>query len=174
MRDLAKKIGGVTEAAVRKWLAHAEWKFPRTPPFDVAAIRAWRRATLSENPAEKPGSDPPPQEEKLTANSVAGSRVALNIQRAAKIKLEREILARKYTLNEDVDRQNIERITAIKSALFALARTASHELAGQSAAAIEQILNDRFTALCNDFADEIPSEENRSPTDSHQDEASAA
>ena len=50
IRSLAALVGR-SESAVRKWVAHPEWRFSTTPPWDVARVKAWAEIVLHPDPA---------------------------------------------------------------------------------------------------------------------------
>lgn len=80
------------------------------------------------------------------------AQIRLYVQRAAKVELERRILAGEYRKKADVQRENVRKIQTAKSALLDVPRAIAAKLVGLEREAIERVLEDVIRAILSDFA----------------------
>jgi hypothetical protein len=139
-RQLADDVGR-SHSVVQRWLQREDWPFPKKPPWNIAEVRAWAAMTLGPNPAD--GSDE--ADATVSGNGAAGngldalrrqplqaSKLKLNLIRAAKLELEKDILAGEYLRRRDVETALVRRAYTVKAALQGIPRTLAHELAATS------------------------------------------
>jgi hypothetical protein len=82
-------------------------------------------------------------------------RTRLAAARAAKLELERAILAGRYVRRADVERGRVARVVAVRARLLALPLLAG-ELAGLAAGEIETRLTREVETMLAEFAGEAP------------------
>jgi hypothetical protein len=133
IRELARQLGR-NDRAVRKWIADERWKFGRKPPWNVAQVRTWAAATLAPNPAASPGVNAKTIRDMAT---IEKAKLKLLLERAEKLRLDREIKAGQYTTPEEIERGRIARIGAVKETTAAVARRFLPILAGPGASSRE-------------------------------------
>lgn len=140
LRDLARQVGR-SHTAVQDWVRHPEWNQPRNPPWNVEQARAWAASTLSPNPAEawsQSQTDTSSGLDALRRQPLQAAKLKLTLTRAAKLELERALLAGDLVDRREVEEGLVRRVHAARGALQSLPRELAAELVGQDEIAIEQ------------------------------------
>lgn len=117
-------------AKAARWPNHPRWEFGSKPPWSVLAAKDWAKRTLSPDAATlyaNPANASGPRTA-ADLDVVAKAKVNYMLERAKKVQLEREILAGKYTKNEEIEAAWILRLNTFKAALLALPRNSVGEL----------------------------------------------
>lgn len=154
VRKLAAALGK-SHTAVGRWLTHPLWDQGQTGPFDVERARQWAATHLQRNPAdanEVPDDAPPDPMESLRRNPLSAAKLRLTLTRAAKLELERGILAGEYLPRRDVEDALVKRVHAVRGALQALPRQLAGTLVGLDEVQIEQALDDGIRGVLADLA----------------------
>lgn len=169
IRELAR-AAGVSAEAVRKWIRHSAWPFGTLPPeggWDVERVLAWRAATLSPDPARAPGSRaisagaapvsgaPVSDAEfvaQLASNPFARARLTLLVERAARMKFDREALQGIWVRRADVEREVLRHILDLKSALMSLPNAFATLLPSSDPRAVALIVEEHLRHICNEYA----------------------
>lgn len=125
LRQLAALLGVSPEAA-RKWPANAAWELGALPtasaPWPAAKVqqlRAWRARHLSENPAAGGGAGAA-RPAAAGANQAAIAKTIKLAEEARRIKRENDLAEGKLIAREEVERQNVEKVLAVKTGLTGL------------------------------------------------------
>jgi len=154
VRQLAKAVGR-SHTAVARWLDHPLWDQGRSGPFDVEMARHWAATHLQRNPAdadEVPDDAPPDPMESLRRNPLSAAKLRLTLTRAAKLELERGILAGEFIPRRDVEDALVRRVHAVRSALQSLPRQLAGTLVGLDEVQIEQQIEDALRGVLADLA----------------------
>ena len=153
VRQLAKAVGR-SHTAVARWIEHPLWDQGQTGPFDVERARRWAATHLQRNPADEyvPEDAPVDPLESLRRNPLSAAKLKLTLTRAAKLELERGILAGEYLPRRDVEDALVKRVHAVRGALQSLPRQVAGTLVGQSEVEIENLLDDAIRAVLADLA----------------------
>lgn len=147
IRGLARALK-LDEKAVRKYLADDRWTFRRTPPWPrsiVAKVSGWRKSQL----AQQPDGDESEALEGLSAERK--TKLKLVIERTAKLRLERELLAGKYLNRDDVEADLVARANEAKQTLQAVTSLAPR-LIGKSESEVRALLADHVDLVCRALA----------------------
>jgi len=123
-RELARAVGR-SAAAVNGWLKRRDWPFPRQAPkrgWDVAAVKAWAETTLSPDPAAEAADAALARVDGKPMDEMQRAKLHVLVERAAKLRLEREIRQREYVHREQVQREVSRLIHAAKAELLNLPR----------------------------------------------------
>jgi hypothetical protein len=143
IRDLARAMK-LDEKSVRKYLADDRWMFKRTPPWPrsiVPKADTWRKLNLE----QQPDGDEVDALEGLSAERK--TKLRLIIERTAKVRLERELLAGKYLKRDDVEADLIGRASEAKQTLQVITGLAPR-LVGKSEAEVRALLADHVDLVC--------------------------
>lgn len=145
-RELAERLGR-GGSTVRHWLDHPAWPFPRTPPYNVAAIEAWAALTFGRPGVEDPLHD--------LGQAKRRADLALTLERRAKLKLERE--TREGTLHDAAAclERRLTQLARFRSALSRLPRMIRRRLTGQTEAVIERRLAEALDQVLRELAAEV-------------------
>jgi len=144
-----------------------DWPFGDEPPWIIEDVKRWRNFTLSPNPANEAADVPPKDRAHAPATAATlddhtpgepisaerKAKLAIALERAALLRIQREILAGKHVPKDEAEQRVIETIHAVKSAMLALPRMVRQELANQPPEQIEAVLTARVIEMCNGFAD---------------------
>ncbi len=154
LRQLAARLGVSAEAA-RKWPAHPTWDFGAMPtpvtPWDAATVervRQWRISNLKEDTAEAGAAGRHAQDRNKQAQQAALAKTLKVAEEARRIKRENDLAEGLLVRREEVERQNIEKIQAVKSGLLGLVEEMRETFSDEQ---VEE-LEDRITALLKAFA----------------------
>ncbi len=154
LRELADGVGRAHQVVAR-WVERPDWNQSRRPPWDIAKARTWAAATLGPNPADtwkRPEIAEPASEadgiEGLRKHPLQAARLKLMMTRAAKLELERAILAGEVVPRQQVEEGFVRRVLAVRSAFEALPRQLAGRLVGLTdEAQVEHVLDDAIRAV---------------------------
>lgn len=155
IRQLAKALSR-DDKAVRLYLKDDRWTFRRTPPWkasDIPAMVEWRAKNLD----QQPDSASTNIEADRALGGLSAERIAkikLVIERTAKVRLERELLAGKYLARDAVQADLVSRANEAKQTLAAIVGLAPR-LVGRDEADIKRLLNEHVELSCNILAGEV-------------------
>ena len=110
--------------------------------------RANANATAS---AEPEPSDRDLAIRELTANPEKAARIKLLIARTSKIEMERSLLAGEYVKREDLKRDQVAKVLAVKTKLVEFPRRAAL-IANRSVVEVEAVLTEWMQEACAAFA----------------------
>jgi hypothetical protein len=147
---------GLSQPRISKLLADPDWSFGGPPWTEQTAkqIEAFlkeRRAANNATAAEMEAEDPDAAIRALSKNPEKIARVKLIVERTAKIKLERELLAGGYIKKEDAEKESIARVFSVRAKLQEIPLRASL-IAHKSEAECERILSDWAREICDYYA----------------------
>jgi hypothetical protein len=149
---LAKQLG-VSQPRVSKLVS--EGRIPRKASYneaDVKATRAHLKASRAgANATAGQSDDAEDAIASLSKNPEKVARIKLIVERTAKIKLERELLAGGYVKKEDVDRDNAAKVYSLRNKLGELPLR-SALLLGKSETELEQALRNWVNEVCDYYA----------------------
>jgi len=142
-RNLADALG-VSQPAIRKWLQHPDWPFPRVAPWKIAdlpAMELWRKENLRQDHADRP---PASGDEKA-------ARVDVLRERARKLKLQNDETDGRLHDSKACEAATVKRIHVLKGALTALSASLPEQIHGldksQMGRQIRKVVNDMLTAF---------------------------
>lgn len=151
---LAKECG-VSQPRIAQLIAAG--RIPKKPEYDKADA-AKAKAVILEgragNNATAGDLEDAGEEDAIKALSKNPERVArikLLIERTAKLKLERELLAGGYLKREDVEKSNVSRVFSVRAKLQELPLRASL-IAHKTEAECERILTDWSREVCDYYS----------------------
>jgi hypothetical protein len=155
---LAKELG-VTQQRVSKLASSEDWTFGKGPWTDaqVPKIKAHVKARRTLNNATAGAYDEPQIDEtddaikSLSKNPERVARIKLIIERTAKLKLERELLAGGYIRKEDADKESVARVYSVRAKLQEIPLRASL-IAHKSETECEAIISDWMREVCDFYA----------------------
>lgn len=154
---LAERLG-ITQGRVSQLVK--DGRIPRRATYTEADVKAAKQTlrearaganrTVSqvEDEAES-GNDSAIQA--LSKNPERVARIKLLIERTAKLKLERELLAGGYVKKEDADKEAVGRVFSVRAKLQEIPLRASL-IAHKSEAECERILTDWMREVCDYYA----------------------
>ena len=146
---------GVSQPRIAQLVA--DGRIPRKVSYGEADVRRAKRALLegrAANNATAAQDEDAGDEtaiERLSKNPERVARIKLVIERTAKIKLERELLAGGYLKREDVERERVARIYAVRAKMQEMPLRSSL-LVGKTDAEIHQSLTAWMKEICDHFA----------------------
>lgn len=148
---LAKKLG-ISQPRVAKLVKDPDWPFGKGPwkAGDVPAIQRHMSERRAGNNATAESADDNAIAA-LSRNPEKVARIKLVVERTAKIKLERELLAGGYLKKEDVEKDRITRVYAVRAKMMEIPLRCSL-IAHKSEAECEAILTDWMKDVCDHFA----------------------
>lgn len=164
LRALARALPR-SHQAVGKWLRHPRWPFGQQGPWDVEAVRRWADATLAPNPAAGHAAAPEAaptggglggtaglnqRHDIATATQVA--RLRLIVERESNLRLDRLIKEGRYISREQVERESIRKIVAVRTAFMRLPRALGPLLEQQDRHTCTRVLEQALRDICNAFA----------------------
>jgi hypothetical protein len=161
LRSLGEALG-VTSKTAHKYVNDPRWVkagLSKTGPWSDAQVekaRVWRRKYYPSSAAdaalvaELPGHAADPLSEIRDLSPVKKAQLQLVVERAAKLKIERELLLGGYLKKEDVDRGRIERVASVRQELANI-RLLALKMEGKGLQDREQILEDWARAVCRKF-----------------------
>lgn len=135
----------------------SEGRIPRRAsysPEDVARAKAMLldgRAGNNATAADLEASGDETAIQALSKNPERVARIKLIIERTAKLKLERELLAGGYIKKEDADKEKVGRVYSVRAKLQEIPLRASL-VAHKSEAECERILTDWMREVCDYYA----------------------
>lgn len=161
------RAAGVSQKTVSEWLRDRAWTWGRGPwkTSDVPGILQFARG-------RKRRSNDPAVAGKLmgsgiTAGKIGGfskdvselsplerASISVKLETAASRKVDREIKLGKYVLKEDVEKERVARIHAVKNAMLALPDSGIVESirAAENEHEAKEILRGRIYEMCQAFA----------------------
>lgn len=153
---------GITEPTLSVAINRDDWTFGRAPwtaaqvqaiRVELADRRARHNATSGKVEDEADGGDETAADAiaKLVRNPEKAARVKLIVERTAKIKLERELLAGGYVAKADVDKDMQSRVFSVRAKLGELPLRASL-IAHKTETECERILIDWAKEVCDYYA----------------------
>ena len=153
------RLCGRAESTVRKWLARDDWPFARTPPWDVARVRAWMDIHLKPDPAvayrRKARAAAAGTAEFAGMGKLTLVRVQKTLEQTLALRQRRELDAGLLHSKADCLAGQQQLVLAARDALTrSLPRSLAAECQGRGRAEIERILRERLTAVCNGLAGE--------------------
>lgn len=132
----------------------AEWREEERERGRVRAPSVSEGKRDRSDPAADGDSDLDPDEflRHVAVGQKVQAQIRLYVQRAAKVELERRILAGEYRKKADVQREMLAKIHAAKANLLDLPRGLASKLIGLEREAIEQVLEEAVRMILSDFA----------------------
>ncbi len=132
--ELAAKVGR-DKSSVSRWIAREDWPFGQAPwPLAIVPkVEAWWDEHIGINP------------------TLQDAKLNLLIERAAKVRMERELLAGLYMKKEEVERGQVQRIYSVRAKMQEVPLRA-HLLVGKTEMEIEAILTDWMRGICDYYA----------------------
>ena len=164
------RAAGVSQAAVSQWLKDRDWKWGRGPwkSSDLAAILEFGRGRRrrSNDPAESAkaggagagaelGGNPRKRAKAIAdLGPLERASLQLKLESAASKKVDREITLGKYVLREDVEKERVGRIHAVKNASLALVESGIVELIRGAESELDgkEIMRGRIHEMLQAFA----------------------
>lgn len=158
IRALARAIG-VGPTTVTEYLRDARWPFARRGPWragQVPAMRAWRRDTLADNPAERAGKLAEGIGGGGLAQAKTVAQIKVLVEREANLKVNRLIKEREYVQRQEAEEASAKKWLAVRKALGQVPRALRQLLADTTDPVdVERILTEALRAVCNHgFGDE--------------------
>jgi hypothetical protein len=152
---MARRLG-ITPGRMSQLVSGQDWPFPRAPWSDATAdlIEAHHAARRAGNNATAGAMEDTATDDAIQALSKNPERVArikLLIERTAKLKLERELLAGGYVKREDAERERTARVYSVRAKLQEIPLRASL-IAHKSEAECERVLSDWAREVCDYYA----------------------
>lgn len=155
LTELAKHMNRSTEA-VRLWLKRDSWSLPRTPPWDVAAVRRWAKANVGPEPEAAFRARAAAADAGLLDYGQSGAltraRLTATVERAMLTRQRRLVEAGQLHDTAECQQRRLRQIHHAKNRLLELPRALSGGLVGQNAETIEQILSEQVDAILQEFA----------------------
>jgi hypothetical protein len=154
--DLSGRLR-ISQQRLSKLLRDPEWRWGRGPWTEDQADEAdaWLAGRREANNAtagmDSGGVGDAQQLEELKRNPEKLARLRLIIERTAKVKLERELLAGNYLKREQVAREQVSKVYAVRAKLQELPLRA-HLLVGKTEAECEAVLIGWMREVCEFFA----------------------
>lgn len=146
IRALAKALRRSHVAVRANWLTHPAWPFAKSPPWDgadVPRMKAWAATAFEQQPEP---TDPDTAAAMKDLSPERQAKLALVIERTAKVKLERELLAGRYIPRERVESDLLGRATEARRTLEAITSLAprlagrdEQHIRGELEAAVEHV-----------------------------------
>jgi len=159
---LAKQLG-ISQPRVSQLVKGADWPFG-VGPFDlkqIAGIKTYldARRSVANATAGALDEEPEQSDEKandeaikaLTRNPERVARIKLVVERTAKLKLEREIVAGCYVRKEDVEKDSSAKVFSVRAKLQEIPLRASL-IAHRPERECERILTDWVKEICDYYA----------------------
>lgn len=166
----ARQLGealGVSGEAVRKWPAKPGWTLGPLPspakPWDarkLAAARAFR-ATLGEDRAAANVAVRASADNEEHAKTARQAKLHKELQQARKLKLENDRLEGKLVDRGDVERQNVQKVLAVRAGLLGLIDEFEARLPDD----VAEDLDARVRQILEAFAGDRPMPEGYRPQD---------
>jgi hypothetical protein len=150
IRKLAKLLG-CDEKTLRSYLVDERWPFRRKPRWkvsEVPAMQAWRAQNLEQQP-DGDGIDADPAITGLSPERKA--KIRLVIERTAKVRLERELLAGRYLLRDAVQSDLVRRASEAKRTLESVVNL-TPRLIGKDESEVRRLLAEHVTLVCEIIA----------------------
>lgn len=164
LRELARGVAR-SHQSVADWVKHPRWNQSRTPPWLIGKAAEWAAATLAPNPAAQPFmSEHGSEIDALRRSPLSAAKLKLTLTRAAKLELERALLAGDLIDRREVEQALVRRAHAVRSAFQALPRQLSVQLVGKDDMQIETMLMDAIDGALTELSQqtripEIPESE---------------
>lgn len=167
-RELADGVGR-SHTVVQRWVQHPAWDQPAHPPWNIEQAIAWAARTLAPNPADAwrrrvsdvgpgvtgaavYGAAPDSALEALRRQPLTAAKLKLTVVRAAKLELERDILAGEFVRKSEVEQALARRVYAVRAAFEALPRQIASQLAGLREAEIEDVLGRAIAVVLHELS----------------------
>lgn len=160
LRSLGQALG-VTQKTAHKYVNDPRWTkagLSKTGPWSDAQVekaKAWRRKFFPSSAADaallaEPSGATDPLSEIRDLSPVKRAQLQLVVERAAKLKIEREMLLGGYLKKEDVERGRVERVAAVRQELSNI-RLLALKMEGKGLQDREQILEEWARSVCRKF-----------------------
>ena len=150
-RQLARMLGR-SDGTIRRWLQRADWPFGQDGPWPVAKVGAWAQIKLRPDRAHGPELPSGGPAATIDAQS-RRARTLLNAERAAAVRLDREIKLGLYHLTEECRAQRLRQIHAARARMMSIPRRLAPKLARKSTTDIERMLDAEIRGALNQLAD---------------------
>lgn len=154
LRQLGAVLG-VSGKTAHKYVHDPRWTFDRKqwPESQVPELRAWREryypSDADADMVQAAEGDSLNEIRSLPAERRA--KLQLVLERAAKLKLEREMMLGGYLKKDAVEAERLERIQAVKQELATI-RLLAIRLEGRTVIEMERILEQWAEEVCNKFS----------------------
>lgn len=156
LRGLANALGK-KHPSVRRWIRHADWKFGPGPwPKDqLPEIQFWADDHLRKNPGEGQFAS-----ESKASRKERRAKLQVLIERAAKLRLDRELMGGIYIRRSEVEASRVARVQVVRRELSNI-RLLATKMQGMNLIKMEELLENWARGVCQKFAsgeDEEPVE----------------
>lgn len=139
----AAKAVGVSARTFRDWVRRPDWRFGRRGPYDIDAVVRWRE-TLN-------GTAPQNAIAAAYARRKHRVGVILAIERARKLRFEREILVEKHILRITSDRVYTKMMALFHSKIVQWVEGMAGMFHNASRARITKLAEDRYDRICREL-----------------------
>jgi hypothetical protein len=159
-RQLAKALG-VSAKTINKYIHSGDWPFDRSKWSRalLPKIKAWRQQHYPpEGQRDDDDGGDDPIENIRAMPPIKRAQLSVLVERAAKLKMQRELLLGSYVkkeeldkLKEDHERRSIQQIAAVRHELVNI-RMVAIKLEGKDLRAMEAVLEEYAKSICEKFS----------------------